>query len=111
MARKPVAVPVPFLSLLPLVLLTSPLFAQQVGIQSSFFAPAATRMPAGTANIHETENYSYLTAIQKEAQRETKQGIPAFKPNPSDLLIQQAEDRFSLGKKLFDSHNYDQART
>jgi membrane-bound lytic murein transglycosylase D len=35
----------------------------------------------------------------------------SFQPTSSDLLIQQAEERFRSGRKAFQDHDYDRART
>jgi len=87
------------------------LFAQQSSLQTSFFAPAAVRNPnpvsGVSATIVESEHLPYL----KEVAKETTPTPTAFQPTASDLLIQQAEERFRTGKKAFQEHDYTRART
>ena len=96
---------------LPALLLFSScvLSAQQSGLQTSFFAPAALRSPnpSVTSTIVDSEHLPYL----KEVARDTKPSPIAFQPTASDLSIQQAEERFRNGKKAFQDHDYDRART
>src|ERR1700679_2214685 len=80
------------------------LFSQQSNFQTSFLVPAAIRLtnPAISASginasIIRSEHLPYL----KELAKETKPGVAAFQPTPSDLLIQQAEERFRSGRKLY----------
>jgi membrane-bound lytic murein transglycosylase D len=84
------------------------LFSQQSNIQTSFFAPAAVRLPASgvTADIAETEHLPYINQVAKENQK----GLASFRPNAFDLLIDQAEEKFQSGKKFYRDRNYDQAR-
>jgi len=86
------------------------LFAQQSGLQTSFFAPAAVRtpnpVPAVAATIVESEHLPYL----KEVAREATPTPTAFQPTASDLQIQQAEERFRNGKKAFQERDYTRAR-
>jgi len=83
-------------------------FAQQPNLQTSFFAPAAVRTPSPSvgATIVDTQHLPYLKELAKEA-------VPSpvvFHPTESDLLIQQAEERFRNGKKAFQDRDYDRAR-
>src|ERR1700760_2986366 len=83
------------------------LLAQQSNLQTSFFAPAAIRMPAtgALADIAETEHLPYIKQVAKD----NHSGL--FQPNSSDLLIQQAEESFKKGKQLYQDRAFDQART
>jgi membrane-bound lytic murein transglycosylase D len=90
------------------------LYSQQSGLQTSFLAPAAIRtVNAGVAatgiasTITEAEHLPYLKEVAKEAAPETK----VFQPTASDLLIQQAEERFRNGRKAFQDRDFDHART
>jgi membrane-bound lytic murein transglycosylase D len=81
--------------------------AQQSNLQTSFFAPAAIRMPAtgALADIAETEHLPYIKQVSKDSHN----GF--FQPNPSDLLIQQAEESFRKGKQFYQDRDFAQART
>src|SRR3984957_8342988 len=84
------------------------LFSQQANLQTSFLAPASIR-PTTTgvaATIVEAEHLPYL----KELAKETTPGASAFQPTHSDLLIQQAEERFRNGKKAFQDRDLTHAR-
>jgi membrane-bound lytic murein transglycosylase D len=90
------------------------LFSQQSNLQTLFLAPAAIRLTnpvvasSGiSASIIKSENLPYL----KELAKEVKPEVPSFQPTPSDLLIQQAEERFRSGKKLYQDRDFDHART
>src|SRR5579863_9868149 len=85
------------------------LYSQQSGLQTSFLTPAAIRTPnpAVSAIIVEAEHLPYLTEVAKE----TKSLSASFQPTSSDLLIQQAEERFRNGKKAFQDGDFDHART
>src|SRR5580692_11766074 len=95
-----------------LVLISVPLFAQQSQLQTSFLAPAAVRannvaISSGiSAVIVRAEHLPYLT----ELSRIHKSDAGAFQPTPSDLLIQQAEERFRAGRKFFRDRDFDHAR-
>src|SRR5580693_6347626 len=75
------------------------LYSQQSGFQTSFLTPAAIHPPSPSisATIIEAEHLPYLAEVAKENRPPTL----AFQPTPSDLLIQQAEERFRNGKKAF----------
>ena len=91
------------------LLISSLLFSQQSGFQTSFLAPAAVRTApsAVSAEIADTEHLSYLNQVAKERRK-----IAAlFQPSPSDLLIQKAEDRFRAGRRYYQTQNFGQART
>lgn len=97
------------LILLPWHLLT----AQQSHFQISFLAPAAIRLtnPATAAGVSpvivRSEHLPYLSEIAKES----KPATAAFQPTASDLLIQQAEERFQTGRRFYRSANAEAART
>jgi membrane-bound lytic murein transglycosylase D len=91
-----------------LLISSAPSFAQQPNLQTSFFAPAAIRTPGPSvgATIVDTQHLPYLKEVAKDA-------VPSpavFRPTESDLLIQQAEERFRNGKKAFQERDYDRAR-
>jgi len=89
-------------------LLLTPGFAQQSGIQASF-VPAIIHTPAATgilADIGETEHLPYITEVTRE-----NQGLSVFHPNASDVLIQQAEEKFHSGTRFYQSSDFDKARS
>jgi len=61
-----------------------------------------------SADIVETRNESYLKSIERQA---AEKNVTAFKPSSSDLLIEQAEERFKAGKKFYRVKDSDKART
>src|SRR5665213_1017335 len=87
------------------------LFSQQSSLQTSFFAPAAIRtnsvlgMGGVAASIVRVEHLPYLSEVAKESH-----GAAPFQPTPSDLLIQQAEERFRTGRKFYQDSDFDHAR-
>jgi membrane-bound lytic murein transglycosylase D len=88
--------------------LTIPLFSQQSGIQSSFL-PAIIHTPAAAGiltDIVETDHVPYLTEVTRE-----NQGTSVFHPNPSDMLIQQAEEKFRSGSRFYLNADFDHARS
>lgn len=88
--------------------LTIPLFSQQSGIQSSFL-PAIIHTPAAAGiltDIVETDHVPYLTEVTRE-----NQGTSVFHPNPSDMLIQQAEEKFRSGSRFYLNGDFDHARS
>ena len=90
------------------LLLALPVFSQQSGIQSSFL-PAIVHTPAAAgifADTIETDRVPYITEVTRE-----NQGSSVFHPNPSDILIQQAEERFRSGSKFYLSGDFDHARS
>jgi membrane-bound lytic murein transglycosylase D len=94
------------LALCPLVL-AIPVFPQQTGIQSSFLPAVARTSPSGNfLSVTETEHIPYITAVTRE-----NQGASVFHPNTSDLLIQQAEEKFRTGIRLYQSGDADRARS
>src|SRR5215472_16116378 len=84
-----------------------PLFSQQPSFQTSFFAPAAAHliMPSVVANVVDTEHLSYINEVARE-----KKSVAAFSPNASDLLIQEAEEKFRAGEKFYQDRDYPNAR-
>jgi membrane-bound lytic murein transglycosylase D len=102
---------VPFLALLLAPL--SALYSQQSGLQTSFLAPIAIRPvnPGISATIREAEHLPYLSEVAKETKLAAPSAAAPFQPNSSDLLIQQAEERFRNGRKAFQDRNFELART
>jgi len=96
-----------FACCLTLVASSVPLYSQQPTFQTSFFAPAAAHliMPSVVANVVETEHLSYINEVARE-----KKSVAAFSPNSSDLLIQEAEEKFRAGKKFYQEREYVNAR-
>ncbi len=84
-----------------------PAFSQQSGIQSSFL-PAIVRLPAASGVLPDLGESDHLPYIQQLARENQGTG---FRPNASDLLIQQAEEKFRSGSKLYQSGDIDRARS
>src|SRR5579863_805069 len=87
------------------------LLSQQSHFQTSFLAPAAIRLTnpataAGISPIMRSEHLPYLSELAKESVSATA----VFKPTPSDLLIQQSEERFQTGQKFYKVGNFEGAR-
>jgi membrane-bound lytic murein transglycosylase D len=83
-----------------------PVYSQQFGVQSSFI-PAIIRPPAGfVPDIVEIEQVPYLTEVTRE-----NQGASVFHPNTSDILIQQAEEKFRSGTRYYLNSDLDRARS
>src|SRR5271170_7274599 len=93
---------------LSLSLLTLPIYPQQSGIQSSFLrAVLHTSEAAGTlADVIDTEHIPYITEVTRE-----NQGTSVFHPSSSDMLIQQAEEKFRTGSRFYLSGDFDHARS
>lgn len=108
MTRNPKALTVFSFLLLLLFILSPSLYSQQSSFQTSFLAPVALRTLSGVrASIVDAEHLPYLNEVAKEEAKAAK----AFQPTPSDLLIQEAEERFKNGKKAFQDRDYTQARS
>ena len=60
------------------------------------------------ADIVETRNESYLKSVARIAAEKSNS---TFQPSSSDLLIEQAEERFKAGKKFYRVKDSDHART
>ena len=91
-----------------LFLVALPVFSQQAGIQSSFL-PAIIRTPGISGflpDIVETEHVPYLTEVTRE-----NQGKSVFHPSSSDILIQQAEEKFRSGTRFYQNGDFDHARS
>ncbi len=92
--------------LLLLLLPFSLLFGQQSHFQTAFLAPAAIRLttttvPPGIAPVVvRSEHLPYLSEVAKENKQ----------PNASDLLIQQAEERFRSGRNFYKEGDFEAAR-
>src|SRR5881227_3227854 len=87
-------------------LLVLPALPQQSGIQSSFL-PAIIRTPVPIAflpEVVETEHLPYLTEVTRE-----NQGKSVFHPSQSDMLIQQAEEKFRSGSRFYANSDFDHA--
>ena len=101
-----------FLYLVFLILLPCRLvFAQQSHFQISFLAPAAIRLTNPSAAnvtpvIVRSEHLPYLTEVAKESHL-----VTTFQPTASDVLIQQAEERFQNGRKFYKTGNLESARS
>jgi membrane-bound lytic murein transglycosylase D len=61
-----------------------------------------------SADIVEVRDESYLKAVERIA---TEKEHKIFEPSASDLLIEQAEERFKAGRKLYRVKDNDHART
>jgi membrane-bound lytic murein transglycosylase D len=83
----------------------APLFPQQSGIQSSFL-PAIIHAAGILPDTPENEHVPYITEVSREYQ-----GSSAFRPTASDLLIQQAEEKFRSGSKFYANGDFDHARS
>ncbi len=93
---------------LSLSLLTLPIYPQQSGIQSSFLR-AVLHTPESTgplADVVDTERVPYITEVTRE-----NQGASVFHPNSSDMLIQQAEEKFRSGSRFYLNGDFDHARS
>jgi membrane-bound lytic murein transglycosylase D len=88
--------------------LSSSLYAQQSGLQTSFFSPAAAHLTSSIEDnrVSETDDVPYMDQVAKE----NKTGAANFQPTASDLLIGQAEDKFQSGRRFYRDGNYGQAR-
>jgi membrane-bound lytic murein transglycosylase D len=89
-----------------------PSFTQQSNLQVSLMSPAAAGSVFSSigisADIVETRDESYLKAVERLA---TEKDHKTFQPSPSDLLIEQAEERFKAGRKFYRVKDSDHART
>ena len=87
---------------------SSVLFSQQLNFQTSFFSPAVARLaaPEPAADIVETEHLPYINQVAKEK----NSTAVSYSPNASDLLIQEAEQKFRAGKKFYRERDYTSAR-
>jgi membrane-bound lytic murein transglycosylase D len=78
----------------------------------SLMSPAASgaSLPAIdiAADIIETHQESYLASVKRSAAAKAN---PAFQPSSSDLLIQQAEERFRAGRRFYRVQDTEHART
>lgn len=82
------------------------LLAQQSALQTAFLTPTSLRLSSPIPGIVDSEHLPYLKQIVKDK----KSSASAFKPNGSDLLIQQAEERFSNGRKSYQERDFNRAR-
>ncbi len=82
--------------------------AQQSALQTVFLAPASLRLSnSAIPSVVESEHLSYLKQVAKDK----KLSASAFKPNGSDLMIEQAEERFAAGRKFYADRDFEHART
>jgi membrane-bound lytic murein transglycosylase D len=91
------------------VLITAPpqqLLAQQSALQTAFLAPTSIRLNTALPSVVESEHLPYL----KQLARDKRSAASVFKPSASDLLIQQAEERFANGRKFYQDRDFDKAR-
>ncbi len=91
------------------VLIAAPperLLAQQSALQTAFLAPTSIRLNTAIPNIVESEHLPYLKQLAKDQRLSSAR----FKPSGSDLLIQQAEERFANGRKFYHDRDFDSAR-
>ncbi len=107
MARNSIILTAAFCALL----LSGPsasLKAQQSSLQTSFLAPAAVHVanPGIAADIVESEHLPYIKQVAKDS----KPAGAIFQPNASDLLIEQAEERFRNGKNFYRDRDPEHAR-
>lgn len=95
------------------LLLSLPVFPQQPAIQSSFLpavvhpATAGGLLPAVILpDSPEFDRTPYITEVTREYQ-----GRSVFRANASDLLIQQAEEKFRSGTRSYLNGDFDRARS
>ena len=87
----------------------APIPAQQSSFTGTLLAPAATRVPppASHPTIAETEKLPYLSQLAKNM-KESRRG--AFTANASDLLVEQAEEKFRAGRKAYSEGDFTRSR-
>ncbi len=85
-----------------------PVFCQQPSLRTSFLSPAAIHRPAAgvAATIVETDKLPYLNQLAKQLGKDPV----SLKPSASDLLIQQAEEKFRSGRKFYQDRDFEKAR-
>src|ERR1035438_3300909 len=102
-------------SVILLVFVSVPSNAQQSGFQLSLLSPAASGGALSTlgisADIVETHNESYLKSLERMAGEKAGEKNKTFQPSASDLLVEQAEERFNAGRKFYRVNDTDRART
>src|SRR3954471_22223214 len=93
-----------FVSILPVLLILFalvPLYSQQSTFQMSLMSPAVSggsfTSLGISADIVETRDESYLKSVARQAAEKSAR----FQPSPSNLLIEQAEERFKSGRKYY----------
>lgn len=87
------------------------LSAQQAGLQTAFFSPAAAHASFLTDaeednRVTEIDDVPYINQVAKES----RTGAANFQPTASDLLIGQAEAKFQSGRRFYRDGFYDLAR-
>ena len=105
--RLPVACVLSFLLVLP----SSLVYGQQSNFQISFISATSGSAALGALGIAPaitaTENGSYLNRLSKQSGKGPQS---SFQPTSSDLLVQEAEQRFREGRKLYRAKESDHAR-
>ena len=93
----------------PVLLVPIATFGQQPSVKTSFLAPAAIRRASAgsTVTIVETEKLPYLNQLMKQLGKDPS----SFQANPSDQLIQQAEEKFRSGRKFYQERDFEKARS
>ncbi len=110
--RDPIHAPVrrALAATLSALLLSLPAFSQQSGIQIVRTPTAAAGILPDVAISPDTERDNdripYLTEVTREYQ-----GKSVFRATSSDLLIQQAEEKFRNGTRSYQSGDFDRARS
>lgn len=84
-------------------------FGQQPSVKTSFLTPAAIHRaaPGSTATIVETEKLTYINQLMKQLGKDSA----SFQASASDLLIQQAEEKYRLGRKFYQDRDFEKARS
>jgi len=90
---------------------SSLLLAQQSGVPASFFAPATVRQPGQSSPLPAITATSHLPYLNEVARRlAAKEAGAVFRPTPSDLLIQQAEEKVRVARQFYQNSEIDRAR-
>ncbi len=85
-----------------------PVFAQSPSLKTSFLAPSSIhRTTTGSATIVDTEKLPYINQLVKQLGKDPQ----SFHPSASDLLIEQAEEKFRSGRKFYQDRDFDKARS
>ena len=90
-----------------LLLPQSLLHSQQLSFQSASSPSSFADSDSGSSDVSGISEETYLESISKA---ENKSAQP-FRPTPSDLLIQRAEEKFSNGRKFYQVKDSDRARS
>jgi len=90
-----------------LLLPQSLLLSQQLSFQSASSPSSFADSDSGSSDVSGISEETYLESISKA---ENKSAQP-FRPTPSDLLIQRAEEKFRNGRKFYQVKDSDRARS